>query len=214
MSYVSKSIGFPNGDPRNATGKFGGESFRKEAAGALADLNVPFRKRFGKDIPVGEGMRGIDRQNYYYDRYINRLPGWTVAAYPGTSNHGWGLAADFGSPINNSNSDMHKWLQANAGGYGWFWAGADFGEPWHWEYDGRNVDDERAARYNTDTPIKEEGFLMALSDADQLHLLALAKAIREGQLAPNKKWTLDQQALTAIEKLTEEISKLRADLKK
>ena len=219
MSFVSKDIGLPNGDPRNATGTFRNITLRKEAAGALEDINVAFRERFGRDVPVLEGMRGIDRQNFYYDRYVNRKPGWTVAAYPGTSNHGWGVAVDFGSPINSSQSEEHAWLRANAPGYGWFWAGVDFGEPWHWEYDGRNVDAPRATRYNSETPTQEDGFMADLNTAQQTDLynslvwpngkqkfkidaVLVAQSVNQAaldkkldtiidrQLAPNKKWTL------------------------
>ena len=165
MSSVPKNIGFDNGDSRNATGTFKNIRLRQEAAGSLADLNVAFKAHFGQDIPVLEGMRSVETQQHYWRLYQNGTG--NVAAVPGTSNHGWGVAVDFGSPIDNASSDMHAWLRSNAAGYGWFWAGNDFGEPWHWEYDGRNVDAPRAARYNSSTPTQEEGLLMALTKDEQ-----------------------------------------------
>ena len=63
----------------------------------------------------------------------------TLAATPGHSNHGWGMAIDvsgldYGSPA-------YQWLMKNGRKYGWVnpdWAKADGSkpEPWHWEYVG------------------------------------------------------------------------------
>lgn len=55
-------------------------------------------------------------------------------AEPGHSNHGWGTAADF----DVTDPATFKWLQQNAGGFGWEnpeWAQNGV-EPWHWEYKG------------------------------------------------------------------------------
>lgn len=66
----------------------------------------------------------------------------SLAAAPGTSNHGWGIAVDFASRINISTSVQHQWMDRNASEYGWvnpLWArdnvrsNGEF-EPWHWEY--------------------------------------------------------------------------------
>lgn len=61
---------------------------------------------------------------------------------PGTSNHGWGLAADVNNiPKGPSGVDSreYKWLKENAYKYGWGhpdWAqpGGRKPEPWHWEF--------------------------------------------------------------------------------
>lgn len=56
-----------------------------------------------------------------------------LAAVPGTSNHGWGLAVDLGGGANQEGSKQNEWLQQNAGRFGF----ANIsGEPWHWEYKG------------------------------------------------------------------------------
>ena len=61
---------------------------------------------------------------------------------PGTSNHGWALAADLCGGIQVDNSPEHLWLLDHAAEYDWFhpsWAMAGGGgpfEPWHWEYAG------------------------------------------------------------------------------
>jgi LAS superfamily LD-carboxypeptidase LdcB len=62
-----------------------------------------------------------------------------MCAVPGTSNHGWGLAIDFGGGINNFGTAQHIWMTDNSEKYGWYhpsWAQQDGSkpEPWHWEY--------------------------------------------------------------------------------
>jgi hypothetical protein len=55
-----------------------------------------------------------------------------VAAYPGTSNHGWGRAIDLTGY--ESSAAVWNWLQSNASTYGYSWAtGQASGERWHWE---------------------------------------------------------------------------------
>jgi hypothetical protein len=66
------------------------------------------------------------------------------AAVGGTSNHGWGKAIDFrtaAGPVTSFSSAAYRWLQANAGRYGWNEPaaeapGAPCPEPWHWEWVG------------------------------------------------------------------------------
>jgi hypothetical protein len=58
-----------------------------------------------------------------------------LAATPGRSNHGWGLAfdMDFGS---NVNSPGYKWMVANGPRFGFKGPLKKPNEPWHWEYAG------------------------------------------------------------------------------
>lgn len=144
---VAQNIGFPNGDPRNAGGRALGVELRPEAAGALLLLNAAYFVAFGVNLIALEGLRNLDRQNFYWDRYVNRHPGWTVAARPGTSMHGWALALDFGGPIQSSATLQHAWLARNAPTYGWEWTGRNFGEPWHFDYTGVNVTAAQRAAY-------------------------------------------------------------------
>jgi LAS superfamily LD-carboxypeptidase LdcB len=61
----------------------------------------------------------------------------SLAAVPGTSNHGWGLAVDLGCGVQSSRSAQYRWMIANAGRFGWVhpsWAFHDPFEPWHWEF--------------------------------------------------------------------------------
>jgi LAS superfamily LD-carboxypeptidase LdcB len=65
-------------------------------------------------------------------------PPW-LAATPGKSNHGWGLAVDLGDGIQNFGTPQHEWIRANASRYGWVlpaWAQENGSRPgpWHFEY--------------------------------------------------------------------------------
>ncbi|MBB5867361.1 hypothetical protein F4553_000740 [Allocatelliglobosispora scoriae] len=92
--------------------------FRRMDAAARAD---------GVNLRVVSGYRTYAEQQRLYDLY--RAGRGNLAAAPGTSNHGWGLAADLdvaGQP------GASTWLRANAARYGFFNDVA--GEPWHWTY--------------------------------------------------------------------------------
>jgi len=80
--------------------------------------------------------------------YYQRL-GTAAAATPGTSNHGWALAADFATKTSSGGirdvifdpdnagpiPNAYSWLTLCAGMYGWSWQeGRSTGEPWHWVY--------------------------------------------------------------------------------
>ena len=67
-----------------------------------------------------------------------------LAATPGKSNHGWGLAFDmsFGS---NQNSPGYKWMVQNASKFGFKGPLQKPFEPWHWEYKGGGSPDAMAA---------------------------------------------------------------------
>lgn len=142
---VVQNIGFPNGDPRNATGTFRGLNLRDVAARALEVLNVEFKQKFGRDTPVLEGLRSYAEQVRLREGYLKGLPGFNIAAVPGRSKHGWGLAMDFGTPLNRQSSEEWKWLYANSQRFGWVWTGEADGEPWHFEFTGVNVEESDLA---------------------------------------------------------------------
>lgn len=110
-----------------------GQSLRGDAAVALAELNFNFRAAFGRDLCLTDSYRSLADQR----RVAALKPG--LAASPGTSNHGWGLAIDLCTSENRAASVM-TWLQDNGPIFGWDnpqWAragGSGAFEPWHWEY--------------------------------------------------------------------------------
>mgnify|MGYP003115504521 CR=1 FL=1 len=70
-----------------------------------------------------------------------------LGAYPGTSNHGWGVAIDVSTKDKNGKKGfdglVYKWLAENASKYNFFhpkWAQKTGSkpEPWHWEYSKKN----------------------------------------------------------------------------
>lgn len=120
---------------------------RADAADALIELNKAFKSEFGDNISITDAYRSLESQIR-----LKAIKG-DLAAKPGTSNHGWGLALDLASGINNYSSDTYKWMLKNAPAYGWVnpdWARQGNTspyakqEPWHWEYVGLLVGDANA----------------------------------------------------------------------
>lgn len=119
---------------------YGGTMYlRPDAASALTAMNNAYRAEFGSDIPINDGYRDYQGQVEAKNDYGGD------AATPGTSNHGWALAVDIGTPAHARIAyydDTYNWLVANAGRYGWVhpdWAkpgGAGPHEAWHWEFYG------------------------------------------------------------------------------
>lgn len=111
----------------------GTNMLRGDAAVALAELNLTYRAAFGRDLCITDSYRTLAEQ-----RRLAYTKGG-LAATPGTSNHGWGLAVDLCSSETNSSAVM-TWLNDNGTTYGWEnppWAkrgGSGPHEPWHWEY--------------------------------------------------------------------------------
>ncbi len=65
----------------------------------------------------------------------------SLAATPGRSQHGWGLAVDLCGGVQRSDSEAFAWMKQNAPAFGFRhpdWAEPDGSrpEPWHWEYVG------------------------------------------------------------------------------
>lgn len=94
-------------------------------------MNAAFRSRFGVNLPISGSMsayRTYDQQVYLWNLYQSGQG--NKAAYPGTSNHGWGLAADIS--VGGYGSSYYNWLSSNASRWGF--RNDVSGEPWHWGY--------------------------------------------------------------------------------
>lgn len=113
----------------------GGELLRKDAARAYKALDRSCRKKTGQAIGnAGSGScyRKLGRKGdyarggpftqwYAWERYQQ---GGNLAASPGTSNHGWGLACDFATvALVRENGTAFGWKKTEA-----------FGEAWHYCY--------------------------------------------------------------------------------
>jgi hypothetical protein len=113
----------------------GGQRLRCDAAVAYRLLDAAYEDALGGPICITDSYR---------DRALQEStnvakPG--LAAKPGTSEHGWGLAVDLCGGIERFGTPGHDWLVAHGPAYGWThpaWAeaGGSRPEPWHFEYTG------------------------------------------------------------------------------
>lgn len=104
---------------------------RADAAASYERMAAAFRRDMGYALAVTDAYRDLLAQ------YAVKASKGFLAATPGTSNHGWGLALDLASGVNSATSAAHRWMDAHAGEYGWVnptWAQTWKFEPWHWEY--------------------------------------------------------------------------------
>lgn len=103
-------------------------------------------------IKIQSGFRTLERQQYFYNCYQDFLKtnscdcgsgrDCNLAARPGTSNHGNGIALDLNTMCTEnsantqmplcSNSPVYVWLNQNAVKYGFKRTVSK--EPWHWEF--------------------------------------------------------------------------------
>ena len=131
--------GFPNGRiPEAALCPLWGTSghmLRADATAAFNEMSKAYAQTFSTPICVTDSYRSYDEQ------VAVRIIKPTLAAVPGTSNHGWGVALDLCDGVQVFGSPQHVWLQEHAMAFGWFhpsWAqaGGSKPEPWHWEFAG------------------------------------------------------------------------------
>lgn len=110
------------------------DRLRADAAVALAKLNIAYKQTFGSNICLTDSYRTLAAQ-----QILKAQKGY-LAAQPGTSEHGWGLAVDLCDGVQTGYGAKYTWLRENAPLYGWdnpMWArsgGSGPHEPWHWEY--------------------------------------------------------------------------------
>lgn len=90
--------------------------------------------RAGHRITINSAFRSYARQVYFWNCYQCKVQGKSgccnngnLAARPGTSNHGTGIAFDL-----QLTSGAYGWMKANAEGLGWVRTVKS--ETWHWEY--------------------------------------------------------------------------------
>ena len=94
---------------------------------AAAAWNAGPGKAGCKLLGPNSGYRSYAMQVYYWSLYTSGRG--NLAARPGTSNHGWGRAADLAAPW------MRSWIDRNGARYGWKKTEA-FSEWWHVNYVG------------------------------------------------------------------------------
>jgi hypothetical protein len=106
------------------------------AAAAYEQWAAEWKRQEGSDLITDEANRSLARQQYLYNGYKAGLPGFYVAAIPGTSTHGEALAVDILSTCYSKDIDQHQRLVDMGLKYGWSWytVGKPSGESWHFNY--------------------------------------------------------------------------------
>lgn len=108
------------------------DQLRADAAKAFVDLNAAYRAHFGRKMCITDSYRSLASQQRVYAE----KPG--MAAVPGKSNHGWGLALDLGCGVQTFRSPQFNWVKRHGAKYGWvhpYWAEHSPFEAWHFEYE-------------------------------------------------------------------------------
>lgn len=109
-----------------------GQLLRADAAVAFYRLNAAYAARFGEELCVTDAYRSLGEQQSIYAQ----RPG--MAAVPGSSLHGLGLAVDLCGGVQDYGSQRYNWMVTNSARFGWHhpaWANGSQFEPWHWEFD-------------------------------------------------------------------------------
>jgi hypothetical protein len=112
-----------------------GQILRADAAAAFDEMSKAYAQVYGAPICVTDSYRNFDEQLAVAAAKPD------LAARPGSSNHGWGVATDLCDGIQDYGNDAHRWMRGNSMLYGWFlpaWAQQNGSkpEPWHWEFAG------------------------------------------------------------------------------
>lgn len=112
-----------------------GHMLRPDAARAFDALSRAYQKSTGSLLCITDSYRTFAAQV----DVRNRKP--TLAAVPGTSNHGLGLAVDLCGGVESYGTQAHQWMRRQAPLFGFYlpaWAQETGSkpEPWHWEFAG------------------------------------------------------------------------------
>ncbi|MFH1810227.1 MAG: peptidoglycan-binding protein [Pseudomonadota bacterium] len=133
---VRAATGYVNGVSRNIkVVPIEGELVEKDTARAYLKMKAAARKD-GVNIALISGFRTMSEQQYLYNGWVNRLPGFNPAAPPGYSNHQSGIALDLntqGVSRSQGTGAVYNWLARNGHRFGFSRIPS---EHWHWEYRG------------------------------------------------------------------------------
>lgn len=112
-----------------------GQRMRTDAARWFNRMSAYHLKTTHAPLCVNDSYRSYARQVDVY----RRTP--SLAAVPGTSRHGWGLAVDLGCGVPQFGSPNYNWMRANAPRFhfvhpAWAEPSGSMPEAWHWEFTG------------------------------------------------------------------------------
>lgn len=112
-------------------------------------MEAAFRAATGCDLIITSATRTRAEQQRLYDGWVRRLPGFNLAAKPGTSNHEeYGPIGPIALDLRDSGSDAgvtvigsrrSNWLAANCGRFGFKNSGHFFSPREGWHYEGRGI---------------------------------------------------------------------------
>ena len=110
------------------------DHLRCDAEAKFEALNTAYKAKWGANICVNDAYRSYEKQVELYEEL-----GPDVAAVPGTSNHGWGIAVDLGCGVGIFGNTRHVWFAVNAPKFGftqpeWALIGSSRAEAWHWQF--------------------------------------------------------------------------------
>lgn len=138
----------------------GSHKLQTDAANAFIKMYEDMPDNVKKSVKLSDSYRPLNVQcnifdfDHYEKTGKKRKKGTsnTAAAYPGSSNHGWGRAIDISPP------NVQKWIKENGEKYGWTWGeGRAVGEPWHFTFCGsgpnrdKNCDQYMSGKITVDT---------------------------------------------------------------
>lgn len=95
-------------------------------------------------VAINSGFRSYPEQKALWEGFQKGLPGFNLAAQPGSSNHQNGVAFDIAVAGADGN-EVYDWLKKHATGFGF--VRTVNREPWHWEFDPERA--QKAAANNT-----------------------------------------------------------------
>ena len=109
------------------------EGLPRDNAMAFNAMSRAYEQQTGSPLCVTDAYRTFAEQ------IVVKLATPELAATPGTSQHGVGLAVDLCGGVQSFASPAHLWMDRNGPLYGWFqpaWADSSgaLPEPWHWEF--------------------------------------------------------------------------------
>jgi zinc D-Ala-D-Ala carboxypeptidase len=112
-----------------------GQQLAVGAAQAFEAMSAAYAAAFGSPLCVSDSYRDYTGQVDVF----RRKP--ALAATPGRSQHGLARAVDLCGGVESFGTPQHRWMQANAGRFGFVhprWAQVDGSRPeaWHWEWAG------------------------------------------------------------------------------
>ena len=109
------------------------EGLPRDNAMAFNAMSRAYEQQTGSPLCVTDAYRTFAEQ------VVVQLATPELAAVPGTSQHGVGLAVDLCGGVQSFATAAHLWMDRHAPLYGWFqpaWADSTgvLPEPWHWEF--------------------------------------------------------------------------------